>query len=123
MNTGRLEHVNLTVTDPDRTADMLAQLFGWHRRWAGPAKAGGYTVHVGTDDAYVAIYRYPPDAAPALDNGRLNHIGIVVEDLEAAEARVREAGHQPFNHGAYEPGRRFYFLDADEVEYEVISYS
>ena len=123
MSTGTLEHVNVTVSDPNRTADMLGRLFGWHRRWEGPAKAGGYTVHVGTDDAYVAVYRYPEGAAPALDSGRLNHIGVVVDDLEAAENRVREEGYQPFNHGAYEPGRRFYFLDTDEVEFEVISYA
>ena len=71
MNTGTLEHVNVTVSDPNRTADMLGRLFGWHRRWEGPAKAGGYTVHVGTDDAYVAVYRYAPGEAPALDSGRL----------------------------------------------------
>ncbi|HZG47807.1 MAG TPA: VOC family protein [Allosphingosinicella sp.] len=123
MATGTLEHVNVTVIDPDRTADMLSRLFGWHRRWEGPAKLGGYTVHVGTDDAYVAVYRYPDGRAPALDSGRLNHIGVVVDDLDAAEARVREAGYQPFNHGAYEPGRRFYFLDTDQVEFEVISYA
>ena len=28
----------------------------------------------------------------------------------------------PFNHGDYDPGRRFYFLDPDGIEYEVISY-
>jgi catechol 2,3-dioxygenase-like lactoylglutathione lyase family enzyme len=123
MATGILEHVNLTVTDPNRTADMLSRLFGWHRRWEGPARAGGFTVHVGTNDAYVAVYRYAPGEAPALDSGRLNHIGIVVDDLDATEARVRDAGYEPFNHGAYEPGRRFYFLDADAVEYEVISYA
>ena len=119
----RIEHVNMTVSDPDRSAALIERLFGWRVRWAGDAANGGRTVHVGTDDAYVAVYRYPEGQAPALDSGRLNHIGIVVDDLEAAEARVREAGYQPFNHGAYEPGRRFYFLDADEVEFEVISYA
>ncbi len=42
---------------------------------------------------------------------------------DAAEARVRDAGYEPFNHGAYEPGRRFYFLDPDGIEYEVVSYA
>jgi catechol 2,3-dioxygenase-like lactoylglutathione lyase family enzyme len=122
MATGTLEHVNVTVSDPHRTADLLTRLFGWHRRWEGPARAGGFTVHVGTGDSYVAVYSYPPGAAPALDSGRLNHIGVVVDDLEAAERKVIEAGYRPFNHGAYEPGRRFYFLDADEIEFEVVSY-
>ena len=32
------------------------------------------------------------------------------------------AGLKPFNHGDYDPGRRFYFLDPDGIEYEIISY-
>ena len=123
MATGTLEHVNVTVSDPHRTADLLCRLFGWHRRWEGPAKLGGFTVHVGTDDSYVAVYSYPPGSAPALDSGRLNHIGVVVDDLEAAERSVKEAGYQPYNHGAYEPGRRFYFDDHDGIEFEVVSYA
>ncbi len=123
MAAGMLEHVNVTVTDPQRTADMLCRLFGWKKRWEGPAKLGGYTVHVGTDDAYVAIYRYPPDNVPAIDNGRLNHIGVVVDDLEAAEQRVKDAGYLPHLHGDYEPGRRFYFDDHDGIEFEVVSYA
>jgi hypothetical protein len=28
----------------------------------------------------------------------------------------------PFSHDDYDPGRRFYFLDPDGIEYEVVSY-
>ena len=123
MQPGSLEHVNVTVSDPRQTAGLLCTLFGWRVRWQGPAKAGGHTVHVGTDDSYVAVYGYAPGEAPALDGGRLNHIGVVVEDLDAVEARVRDAGHEPHSHGDYEPGRRFYFNDADGIEFEVVSYA
>jgi hypothetical protein len=53
----------------------------------------------------------------------LNHIGVVVEDLNAAEARVIAAGFMPRSHTDYEPGKRFYFDDHDGIEFEVISYS
>ena len=54
----------------------------------------------------------------------LNHIGIEVDDLDAAEARVIAAGLRPFSHADYEPGRRFYFLDPDGIEYaRVVSYN
>ena len=33
----RLEHVNITVSNPKSTAKMLGHLFGWHVRWEGPA--------------------------------------------------------------------------------------
>jgi predicted enzyme related to lactoylglutathione lyase len=45
-----------------------------------------------------------------------------VDDLDAVERRVVAAGLRPFNHGDYEPGRRFYFLDADGIEFEIVSY-
>jgi catechol 2,3-dioxygenase-like lactoylglutathione lyase family enzyme len=122
MPNATLEHVNVTVSDPRRTADLLCTLFDWKIRWQGPAKAGGHTVHVGTDDSYVAVYAYPPGAEGVRDNGRLNHIGVLVDDLDATETRVEEAGYQPRSHGNYEPGRRFYFDDHDGIEFEVISY-
>jgi catechol 2,3-dioxygenase-like lactoylglutathione lyase family enzyme len=121
-----LEHVNVTVTDPKRTAAMLCDLFGWHIRWEGTAKNNGYTVHVGTKDAYVAVYSVGSDGPP-VDSyttlGGLNHIGVVVDDIEAAEAKVKALGYTPHNHADYEPGRRFYFDDADGIEFEVVSYA
>ena len=121
-----LEHVNITVTDPEKTAAMLCDVFGWHVRWSGASALGGRTVHVGTDDSYVAAYTF--DGEPEIDNrmrakrGGLNHIGVEVDDLDATEQRVIAAGLHPHTHGDYEPGRRFYFDDADGIEYEVVSY-
>ncbi|MBX3560204.1 MAG: VOC family protein [Sphingomonas sp.] len=123
MSIGTLEHVNVTVADPKRTAQMLCDLFGWHIRWQGPAKANGFTVHVGANDNYLAVYAYPPGGAPALDGGRLNHIGVVVDDLDAAEAKVVAAGCTPFNHRDYGPCRSFYFEDENGIEFEVVSYA
>ena len=106
MSIGTLEHVNVTVADPRRTAALLCDLFGWHIRWQGPTRAGGFTVHVGASDTYLAVYAWPPGAAPALDSGRLNHIGVVVDDLDATETKVIAAGYTPHNHGDYAPVRR-----------------
>lgn len=128
MTAGRIEHVNYTVRDPHATAAMLIDLFDWHIRWEGEAISGGYTVHVGTDDTYVAVYSGPTGKQdPAQDNyaqlGGLNHLGVVVDDLDACEERVIAAGMKPFSHADYEPGRRFYFYDGDGIEYEVVSYA
>ena len=122
-----LEHVNLTVPDSRATADMLARLFGWRIRWQGPALNGGHTVHVGNDTGYVAVYS--PDKAAAgvsIDTartGHLNHVGVVVADLDAVEAKVKAEGYTPHSHGDYEPGRRFYFDDENGIEFEVVSYA
>jgi catechol 2,3-dioxygenase-like lactoylglutathione lyase family enzyme len=125
MASPRIEHVNVTVSDPDRAAGVMEKVFGWRVRWKGPSMAGGRTIHVGSDDHYVALYTAPDRAYTADDfaKGRpLNHIGVEVDDLDSVEARVVAAGLTPFSHGDYEPGRRFYFLDPDGIEYEVVSY-
>jgi catechol 2,3-dioxygenase-like lactoylglutathione lyase family enzyme len=126
MGAARIEHVNLNVRDPERSAALIERIFGWRVRWAGPGRAGGRTVHVGSADCYLAL-------STALDipygdedfaRGRpLNHVAIEVEDLDAVEARVLDAGFRSFSHGDYEPGRRFYFLDGDGIEFEVVSYA
>ena len=128
MRTGKLEHVNLTVSDPERTAGALCRLFGWHIRWKGEAKEAGYTIHVGNAEDYLAIYSNAGTTAPAdggnyTTAGGLNHIGVVVDDLKAAEEQVRAEGFTPHSHADYEPGERFYFNDADGIEFEVVSYS
>lgn len=120
----RIEHVNLTTFHAGRMEDLLGKLCGWHRRWDGPSLNGGRSIHFGSDHDYIALYT-PKDAAPAsFDKGApLNHIGIEVDDIDAAEAVVVAAGLTPFNHGDYEPGRRFYFFDWDGTEWGVIGYA
>ncbi len=122
-----LEHVNVTVKDPKATAALLCDLFGWHVRWEGPSKLGGGTVHVGTDTDYLAVYSNERVGQGGDHRGRtlggLNHIGVLVDDLDAVEAKVKAAGLEPFNHDDYEPGKRFYFNDPDGIEFEVVSYS
>ncbi len=125
MNVPRIEHVNVTVSNPDRAAKLMQNLFGWRVRWQGPALNGGRTIHVGSTDHYLALYTARDRTYGAVDfaKGRpLNHVGIEVDDLDATEAKVIAAGLTPFSHGDYEPGRRFYFLDPDGIEYEVVSY-
>ncbi|MBV7256051.1 VOC family protein [Pacificimonas sp. WHA3] len=126
MKPALFEHVNYTVTDPDRTAKMLEAIFGWHVRWAGASMTNGRSVHVGTDDRYVALFsRGGTLARPSCYDspGGLNHLGILVDDLDAAEQRVKDYGLTPESHQTYDPGSRFYFYDADGIEYEVVSYA
>lgn len=123
----RLEHVNFTVPDARKTAAFLGDLLGWRIRWEGESIHGGYSVHVGERDSYLALYT-PKDPLKSQSEryfraGSLNHIGLVVDDLDALEQRVTAAGLTPHNHADYEPGRRFYFDGPDGVEYEMVSYA
>ena len=122
MPTGYLEHANLTVSDPERSAALLARLCGWRERWRGPSQLGGWTIHCGDERAYVALYTRDGVVGEFAKGAPLNHVGLVVDDLDAAEAAVVAAGLTPFNHADYEPGRRFYFFDWDHIEWEIVSY-
>jgi predicted enzyme related to lactoylglutathione lyase len=122
----RLEHVNVTVADPDAAAATLCGLFDWKVRWAGPGMDTGRSVHVGDTTSYVALFSYgTPDERRQESyrtKGGLNHIAVVVDDLEATEARVKAAGFVPGETYDYEPGRRFYFVESNGIEIEVVSY-
>ncbi len=121
-----LEHANVTVSNPEATAEWMAQVFGWHTRWSGDSINGGRTLHVGSADSYLALYTPPAKLGAAQESyqtrGGLNHLAVVVTDLTATEAAVKAAGFTPHNHGDYEPGRRFYFHDGDGIEYEAVQY-
>src|SRR5688572_29526301 len=95
-----IEHVNLTVRDPDRASRLMADLFGWRVRWEGPSMMGGRTVHVGDERFYMAFYTHQGEATPddTFVKGRpFNHVGIVVGDPDEVERRVVAAGLVPFS--------------------------
>ncbi len=126
MKNAILEHVNMTVSDPQRSADLMRDLFGWHIRWEGPSMLGGHTIHVGTDDQYLALYTNEKVKAadPQFRKGEpMNHVGMTVDNLDAVEAKVVAAGLEPFGHEDYDPGRRFYFFDWNGIEFEIVSYA
>ena len=96
MSSGHLEHTNLTVSDPDRSASLFERLCGWSERWRGPSQSGGWTIHVGTPDAYIALYTDGGEQRSYAKGVPLNHVGLVVDDLDGAERVVSEAGLEPF---------------------------
>jgi catechol 2,3-dioxygenase-like lactoylglutathione lyase family enzyme len=126
--TARLEHLNFTVAEPSSFAELLCRLFDWKILWLGSAIHGGQTVHVGGLDSYIAIYGGRPGVELVEMKDRystragLNHICVVVDDLDDVEGRVKAEGFVPHSHADYEPGRRFYFEGPEEVEIEVVSY-
>ncbi len=121
-----LEHANVTVKNPDQTAQRLIDLFYWEIRWSGAAMNNGHTIHVGTKDCYIALYTHDNIAASTSNSdniGHLNHLALVVDDLEAVSNRAKTLGLEPFNFGIYEPGKRFYLMIDTELELEIVSYN
>ena len=74
-------------------------MFGWKIRWQGPAINDGLSIHVGNDENYLAIYTPksagPNPGRPKNEVGNLNHVGIVVDDLDAVEAKITALGYEP----------------------------
>ena len=127
MSRSFVEHLNLTVSNPEPIAEVLCSIFDWKIRWSGNALDDGLTIHVGSDNSYLALYTHA-DATKSLKRdhkviANMNHIGIVVDNLEEVEEKVKAHSFKPFSHRDYEPGKRFYFLMDDDIEIEVISYN
>ncbi|MCP3904999.1 MAG: VOC family protein [Planctomycetes bacterium] len=122
-----LEHVNLTVSDLDRSVDFYRRLLGYEVRWRREAADDlPAAAHVGDENHYIAMFQSAP--APAMapvsyDAVGLNHFGFVVDDLDAARDRLRDLGVEPHSEADYDPGRRLYFHDPDGIEVELVEYS
>ncbi len=121
-----LEHVNLTVSDLQRSIDLYSDLLGLHVRWQGTTSDGQPAAHVGDDRCYLALFQSSPELAarPKVDYNAvgLNHFGFVVDDLDAARSRLTNHGLTPHHEQDYEPGRRLYFYDPDGIEVELVQY-
>lgn len=129
----RLEHVNFTVSDVDRSVAFYRDLLELKVRWRGQTADGREAAHVGDDQMYLALFEAgPTDTVPSTpgeshtepDYGRvgLNHIGFVVDNLAVMKQRLADVGITPHFEPTYEPGRRLYFFDRDGIEIELVAY-
>jgi hypothetical protein len=122
-----LEHLNISVSDAKNTAQVLCRLFDWQIRWSGTNSDNQFSCHVGTAQSYLALYT-PLNSVeghdiPYQSIGRMNHVGVVVDDISEIKKRVEDEGLVVHHEADYEPGRRFYFNLDDAIEVEVVSYS
>lgn len=125
MTLACLEHLNVTVSDPDHLATLFCELFEWKVRWSGPAKDNGYTVHVGTDNRYLALYTHPEstgDSPNLFVHGMANHVGLVVKDSEAMEQKIIAKGYTTKSHNDYGYCKSFYFMADKVLEVEIVCY-
>jgi catechol 2,3-dioxygenase-like lactoylglutathione lyase family enzyme len=102
-----LEHVNLTVKNIDESVRFLTTAFRPFKVRGEGVADGNRWLHVGTDRTYIALDESPHDrSAP----GPLNHLGYVVDDVDAVAARLREAGFKEGMTAPPHPHRRRIFL-------------
>lgn len=122
-----LEHLNLTVLDVDNAVCFLQTAMPqWEVRGHGTGEKCKRWVHIGTGETYLALEDRGAEALgphePYVHPG-LNHIGFVVDDVEAVASRLRAAGYREGVSAMEHPHRkRIYFFDDDGNEFEFVEY-
>ena len=131
MNPSRLEHLNVSLTDLDRATRALQAIVpNWSVRGTGlwDDGAGGSHAwrHVGDDFQYVALYEAPAGRGLQASGPRsaFNHLALVVDDLDAALARLR-AIDIPLDHIGGSTGHRrsaYVVIEPERLQIELVAY-
>ncbi len=128
----KMEHANITVKSIDEAMRFLGVAFpesgirGEGHIHGNPNM--GRWVHFGTDDFYVALQensKHSPTQEVTYTNDGINHIGFVVEGMDALIERMKEEGYNLSAASALDDHphrRRAYFFDGNGVEWEFVEY-
>ncbi len=125
----QLEHANLTVPDVDEAIRFVQTAFpDFKIRWDGKSFIGSRTVHIGTDETYLALNDARHDAAepwvPYSGKPGLNHLGYEVDDADGVRERLAAAGYNDSTVPNEHPHRkRVYFHDAFGNDWEFVEYT
>ena len=115
-----LEHANLTVPNIEVAVRFLTTAFPeFQVRGSGVIDERRW-LHIGTDDTYIALTE---SSKSKLDSGQLNHLGYVVDDVDALADRLLAAGYlEGFEVPPHVFRKRRYFFDEDGLEWEFVEY-
>ena len=131
MNPHRLEHLNVSLTDLDRATRALQAIVPeWSVRGSGTWDdgAGGSHEwrHVGDDFQYLALYATPPGHVFRASGASVafNHLALVVDDLDAALARLRAVGVALDHIGGSTEHRRsaYVMIEPERLQIELVAY-
>ena len=124
-----LEHANITVPDIDAAIAFLQVVEPQMQVRHDETKPGSYRwAHVGVGDCYIALQE--PHVLSEATNSRrpykdygVNHLGWVVDDLDAVIRRLAKAGYRKGIPGEDHPyRRREYYYDSAGFEWELVQY-
>ncbi len=132
----QLEHANITVESIDETVRFLSAVFpdasvrgGGHMYWNEETQeARGKWAHFGTSEHYIALQQNAEPSGRSdvtYRNDGINHLGFVVENLDAIMSRVTEAGYKLSPVSAlndHPHRRRAYYFDDNGIEWELVEY-
>ncbi|GAB4213918.1 MAG: hypothetical protein OHK0012_10950 [Synechococcales cyanobacterium] len=122
MNFQRFEHVNQICRDLDRTQHFYQTLFPeWTVRAEGEHQGWRWR-HLGDDHYYLALNQPPVGTVTDPATGHIDHIGLVIRDASAMQARLDQ--HQiPYEvYHSPETTLRLYVDDPDGTQVELVAY-
>ncbi|PQJ89929.1 VOC family protein [Aliivibrio sifiae] len=125
----QFEHANITVPNIDAALAFLLNAAPDFRIKADQTPENSYRwVHVGNESCYFALQE-PNDPLTAKDTRRpyqnisINHIGMIVDDLDNIQLKLLALGYEQNGNITQEKhGRRIYFYDKSGFEWELIEY-
>ncbi len=123
-----LEHANLCVRDVEAIKQFLQTAFpDFKVRGGGIAKNGKPWMHFGTDETYIALTEATQDTdkpwKPYTGTPGVNHLAYVVDDVDALEQRMINAGYFNSTVNNKHPHRkRVYFHDPEGNDWEFVQY-
>lgn len=127
--TTTIEHANITVPNIDEAIRFLmAAAPDFHIRKDETSERGFRWVHIGNDEFYFALQEAHVGAVaespkPTYKNYGVNHIALVVGDIEEVQRALTGAGYQRSIDAPSEKFRkRLYFYDGFGFEWEFIEY-
>ena len=93
----RIRHIAITAEDPFVTAELMKQAFGLEEIGRGDSDLARevYLTDGYINLAVVCWKRTPQNPNPYPEGYGLDHFGVQVDNLEAAESRVKEIGATP----------------------------
>ncbi len=120
-----LEHANITVSDLQEGIRFFQTAFP-HFKVRGGGKDSREWIHLGDDTTYIAINQAlekDDKTKNSYDRIGINHLGFVVQDVEAIAHNLLSNGYQRDYPKQVEQYRiRDYFADADGNQYEFVQY-
>jgi lactoylglutathione lyase len=91
VNARCIDHVNLSVSNLDRSVDFYSRLLGIDIKEQGEANGVRWCILGDPDRFYVCFFEVPKGTYKPGDI-HVNHVGFVVDDIEETVRRIHDLG-------------------------------
>jgi catechol 2,3-dioxygenase-like lactoylglutathione lyase family enzyme len=91
VNARCIDHVNLSVSDLDRSVDFYSRLLGIEVKEQGEGQGVRWCILGDRDRFYVCFFEVPKGTYKPNDI-HINHVGFVVDDIDETVRRIHDLG-------------------------------